>query len=122
MSDFVVLPSNSDAEKLLQYETPKENEKDEAIQIGMNYITLFLEGDSTMWYISLRTKQNNDGTYTMDHLHRSHKGSNLIWKLPSKPDKDNLKPESIIDCAIDGKMRCVERTKYDLHVKKSCTY
>ena len=99
MSGFVTLPSNSEAEKVLSSsETLKLNEDDDAIQVGMNYVTLFLEGDLTTWYISSCTKQNDDGPYTMDHLHQLHNGSNLKRKHPAKTDTDNLKAESIVEC------------------------
>ena len=67
-----------------------------------NCITLFLEGRATTWYVSMCTKHNDDGTYCMDHLHRVHTGSNLLWKLPAKVDKDNLISKAIVECNIDG--------------------
>ena len=46
--------------------------------------------------------KNDDGTFKMHQLMRCQKGSNLLWKQPTRVDKASLFPGSIIDCIIDG--------------------
>ena len=38
----------------------------------------------------------------MDYLHRIGNSSYFKWKNPAKADLDNLKPESIVECHING--------------------
>ena len=48
-------------------------ENEDSIQIGENYVTLIVEGNTNTWYISTCSKKNDDATYEMDHLHRVDK-------------------------------------------------
>ena len=74
------------------------------------YITLITERIINTWYVA-----SCEWTYEMDHLTRVQKGSNLKWKHPSvRVDKDNLRPESIVECAIDG--------KWDVSQERNLTY
>ena len=104
MSGYVNLPSNKDVLKLLpscETNQPTGDEDEERISVGMMYITLVSEGDVNTWYLAVCTEECS-GTYNMDFLQRVDKSSNLIWKHPSKPDRATLRPESIIQCVIDG--------------------
>ena len=38
----------------------------------------------------------------MHQLMRVQKGSNLLWKQPTKVDNANMHPASIVECIIDG--------------------
>ena len=55
-----------------------------------------------------------DDLYEMEFLHRVDSLSNLKWRYPSKNDKDKLKKESIISCAIDG--------DWDISAERNMTY
>ena len=107
---YVSLPSNNDVTLALSSlrstgstDLPPADEEDKTdIEIGHYYVTLFVEGNANTWYIASCEGKNEDGTYEMHHLARSQKGSNLKWKQPSRVDKDNLWPASIVDCVIEG--------------------
>ena len=99
----MTLPSNADAENLLSSSSNYCIENEDSIQIGENYVTLIVEGNTNTWYIATCTKKNDDGTYEMDHLCRVDNYSDFRWKHPAKADFDNLKPESIVECHINGK-------------------
>ena len=45
---------------------------------------------------------NNDGTYRIEHIHRTDKNFNLKWRYPSKEDIADVEEDQILDCDIDG--------------------
>ena len=54
------------------------------------------------WYVASCEEKTVDGTYEMHQLARVQKGSNLLWKQPTKVDNANMHPASIVECIIDG--------------------
>ena len=104
---YVSLPSNKEVALCLSTleEVSAEGtevEESNIIVVGQYYVTLFVEGNVNTWYVASCEGDNGDGTYDMHQLTRCNKGSNLLWKQPSKVDKCDLFPGSIIDCIIDG--------------------
>ena len=81
MSNYVTLSSNADAENLLSSSPNYCIENEDYIQIGENYVTLIVEGNSNTWYITTCTKKNDDDTYEMDHFHRVDNRSDFKWNL-----------------------------------------
>ena len=103
MSNYVTLPSNANAENLLPSSPNYCIENEDSIQIDENYVTLIVESNTNIWYIATCTRKNDDSTNEMDHFHRVDNCSDFKWKHPAKADLDNLKPESIVECHINGK-------------------
>ena len=93
--------------------SPASTEED-TIKVGKYYITLIAERNINTWYVASCKGKNSDGTYEMDHLTRVQKGLNLKWKHHASVDKDNLRPESIVECAIDG--------EWDVSQERNLTY
>ena len=101
MANYVTKASNADAENLLSSSLNFCIEDEDSIQIGENFVIMIVEGNNNSRYIATCTKKN-DNTYEMDHLHRVDDCSDFNWKHPAKADLDNLKPESIVECHING--------------------
>ena len=113
---YVTLPSNNDVSLALSSSRstgstgstnlqPADEEERTDIEVGHYYVTLFVEGTDNTRYIA-----SCEGKNEMHHLARCQKGSNLKWKQPSRLDKDNLWPASIVDCVIEGEWDvCKER-------------
>ena len=77
-------------------------ENEDSIQIDENYVTLIVESNTNIWYIATCTRKNDVSTYEMDHFHRVDNCSDFKWKHPAKADLDYLKPESSVECHING--------------------
>ena len=109
----VILPSNNEVLSSLGLasSTPEE---DTEIKIGQYYVTLFVEGHTNTWYIASCEGKNADGTYEMHHLTRCQRGSNLKWKQPSRIDRENILPASIVECLIDG--------EWDVSLERNMTF
>ena len=106
MVDYVSLPTNADATKLLTTSAAtltieKDDEENDIVE-NRNYVTLISEGNTNTWYIATCIKALGENSFEMDFLHRLDKESNLKWKHPWKPDKAILTDASIVSCTIDG--------------------
>ena len=74
-TSFKVLPKNEDALKIIRH---------------------------NVWYVGYCIGINNDGTYRIEHIHRTNKNCNLKWRYPSKEDIADVEEDQILDCDIDG--------------------
>ena len=66
------------------------------IMINKIYVTLWSEGRKNQWYLGYCVNCNDDGTFTMDHMHRVKKTCNVQWKYPDVPDTCNVKVDQIL--------------------------
>ena len=93
MPNYVTMPSNTDVVNLLSSSPNSCIKNEDSVQIGENYVTLIVEGNTNTLYIATCTKKNDDDTYVMGHLHRVDNYSDFKWKHSGTADLDNLKPE-----------------------------
>ena len=101
---FAVLPTNKDALKVIRnVDVGKEEEKEDVLLgKGQICITLWKECDKEVWHLGYCTDINEeDGTYTIDHLHHINMNSNMKWKYPSK-GVTHVEDDQILDCQILG--------------------
>ena len=118
---YTSLPTNKNVAKILSTSTPDNNlsaddqdEDDDAVRVGQQYVTLIAEGSKNTWYLATCMSVTDDGKCEMEFLHRVQQSSDLKWKNPAKADYDTLTKNSIISCVIDG--------EWDVSKDRNMTY
>ena len=101
------LPDNHDALSALRSNNLEvDNEESSILHINDICITLWLEGKEKQSYIGYCKEINDDGTFSVDHIHRVKNHSNLAWKFPSRPDTCKVDAEQVLKCEIVGEWDC----------------
>lgn len=102
---YLSLPTNKDAEAVLSSMTEKEPEAPREISgpnDGELCVTLWTENKRRTWYLGYCVNHNSDKTYSVEHLHRVSKGSQLRWKHPPQQDIAEVSIDQILECVIEG--------------------
>ena len=109
------MPTNKEALQLLSSLNPdpdiQENDshvsiEEDGSQIMINkiYVTLWNEGKKHQWYyLAYCVSCNDDGTFTMDHMHRLKKSCSIKWKYPDVPDTCKVDADQILTIKPAGK-------------------
>ena len=95
---LAVLPTNKDALKVIRnVDVGKEDENEDVLlEKGQICVTLWKECVKEIWYLGYCKDINEeDGTYTIDHLHDINNNLNLKWKYPSKGDVTHVEDDQI---------------------------
>ena len=95
------LPSNEESLTILGEKDNPIEIQDTEIEVNQIYVTLWIEENKHTWYIGHCIRNNNDGTYKIDYLHRVNRSSNLKWKNPTFRDISDVNPENILIHQID---------------------
>ena len=71
---YASLPTNKDVTRILSTSTPTlsaddQDEEDEAIEVGQQYVTLIAEGNKNTWYLATCMTVADDGRCEMEFLH-----------------------------------------------------
>ena len=75
-----------------------------AAALGINQLCAVVWKNSEAeyeWYIGYVTAIE-EGTYTVDHLHRKVKTLDTEWKYPSREDVQQAEEEQIVQCPVEG--------------------
>ena len=95
------LPSNEESLTILGEKDNPIEIQDTEIEVNQVYVTLWIEENKHTWCIGHCIRNNNDGTYKIDYLHRVNRSSNLKWKNPTFRNISDVNPENILIHQID---------------------
>ena len=101
------LPTNTDVMKALTKHTNRETTsitavEDEFTQVNQMCVVLWQEDNGYQWYLGYIKEVTSDGSLMVDHLARALKTSHSKWKYPSREDIQEVSPEQIMRCKIEG--------------------
>ena len=101
------LPTNSDVMKSLTKHqnlptTPIAALEDEFTQVNQMCVVVWQEDTGYQWYLGYIKEVKSDGTLLVDHLTRALKNSHSKWKYPSREDIQEVSPEQILRCKVEG--------------------
>ena len=114
LSSNARLPTNKEALQLFPSFNPDQDvqendsqvtieEDDSQIMINKIYVTLWDEVKKHQWYLAYCVSCNDDGTFTMDHMHRLKKSCSIKWKYPDVPDICKVEADQILTIKPAGK-------------------
>ena len=101
------LPTNSDVLKALTQHTNCETTsvvavENEFTKVNQMCAVLWQENDGYQWYLGYIKEVTSDGTLMVDHLTRTLKTCHSKWKYPSREDIQEVSPEQIMKCRVEG--------------------
>ena len=108
------MPTEEDMERIfLLYEPTPETETNKLpetadvstkeVNINEPCIVIWDTNDKRQWFVGICLADNEDGTYTVEHLERCiPTGKSKLWKYPQHADIQTVSMVQIIPCNIIG--------------------
>ena len=94
----VALPTNTDTLTVLQGKIVPETPSEDEVVVDELFVTLWMDQNTSTWYLGYCIVRDPDGTVKIEHLHRTNCESNFKRKNPNATDIANIKTEDTIVC------------------------
>ena len=108
------LPTNEDLFQALRISKKSGNDPEPDIRINEIHAIIWQNGSGEKeWYLGY-VKEKIENNFTVDHLQRISKGSDLIWTYPTTPDIQTVEREQILPIEIKGDWNMERNNKFVL--------
>ena len=96
------LPTNDDVMKTIKNPTTSTPTPTSSAEVNELCVVVWQEQSGYEWYLGYIQNRCPDGKLSVDHLHRELKNSDSKWKYPTREDVQEVDPEQIVQCKVQG--------------------